>query len=854
MQILSPIEKSQSTLYTSTTSTKSMVSEDVDSDSDMSLNECDMTLVADDDYVLDPKNEAEIMFYQVVEMLRFEEEKMRQFQKTLEDLTSRVASAETTATTWTQPATANEASDQVQHLQRLRDKMTTAGALLDDCNDHQGFFSANHVLVPNQCLAKLEDLNTRMKLLQIAMDERQKVLINAGANESNLNADNIRNASNNGTIGPLPNLGAGVKPPWERATTPANVPYYIDHDRETTHWDHPEMIELMKSLADLNEVRFSAYRTALKLRSVQRRLALHLIPMTTAIESFDRHGLRAQNDKLIDIPDMTTVLHSLFVTIDTIDMPLMLDLAINWLLNVYDSQRTGQIRVLSFKVGLILLCNGHLDEKYRYLFRLIADPERKVDQRKLGLLLHDCIQVPRQLGEVAAFGGSNIEPSVRSCLERAGISQNGGDNQEISIEAQHFLGWLQHEPQSLVWLPVLHRLAAAENSKHQAKCNICRGFPIVGFRYRCLKCLNFDMCQMCFFFGKTSKNHKFSHPMREYCTLTTPAEDMRDLAQALKNKFKSRKNLMKHQPKGYLAVQSILEGDALESPAPSPQHTTHTLQNDMHSRLEMCATRLAQYENSTPGSEDEHQLIAKYCQSLPNNGPKSPGQVMTAIDEEQRKEMEDIIKDLEEENARLQDEYDQLKSKQTPTSTPDDNHSPIVQANQGQDMMTEAKLLRQHKGRLEARMQILADHNHQLEAQLARLRQLLDEPATIKSTLQSRSVTASQLNTESATKMQHNGHYEQSQNGVGGANDSAMNGSSALSNNLVSMGGMNVPGGSIITSGDGRPPPPAHSSLLHMADDLGRAVEELVTVITEQDSDTIENGSNNAEIVLEKKI
>lgn len=104
------------------------------------------------------------------------------------------------------------------------------------------------------------------------------------------------------------------------------------------------------------------------------------------------------------------------------------------------------------------------------MFRLIADPERKVDQRKLGLLLHDCIQVPRQLGEVAAFGGSNIEPSVRSCLERAGISQNGqGDSQEISIEAQHFLGWLQHEPQSLVWLPVLHRLAAAEAAKHQVR-------------------------------------------------------------------------------------------------------------------------------------------------------------------------------------------------------------------------------------------------------------------------------------------------------------------------------------------------------------------------------------------------
>ena len=28
------------------------------------------------------------------------------------------------------------------------------------------------------------------------------------------------------------------------------------------------------------------------------------------------------------------------------------------------------------------------------------------------------MQVPRQLGEVAAFGGSNVEPSVRSCFEK----------------------------------------------------------------------------------------------------------------------------------------------------------------------------------------------------------------------------------------------------------------------------------------------------------------------------------------------------------------------------------------------------------------------------------------------------
>lgn len=93
----------------------------------------------------------------------------------------------------------------------------------------------------------------------------------------------------------------------------------------------------------------------------------------------------------------------------------------------------------------------------------------------------------------------------------------------------------------------------------------------------------------------------------------------------------------------------------------------------------MYASRLAQVEygtrsNSTPDSDDEHQLIAQYCQSLPNNGgPKSPVQVMAAMDAEQREELEAMIKDLEEENASLQAEYERLKSKQTPITTPDDS-------------------------------------------------------------------------------------------------------------------------------------------------------------------------------------
>ena len=55
-------------------------------------------------------------------------------------------------------------------------------------------------------------------------------------------------------------------------------------------------------------------------------------------------------------------------------------------------------------------------------------------------------------------------------------------------------------------------------------------------------------------------------------------------------------------------------------------------------------------------SEDEHQLIAQYCQTLGNDygytsyAPQSPAQVMAQIEAEQRDELESIIHELEEEN------------------------------------------------------------------------------------------------------------------------------------------------------------------------------------------------------------
>lgn len=68
---------------------------------------------------------------------------------------------------------------------------------------------------------------------------------------------------------------------------------------------------------------------------------MDLVTVTRAIDVFDTHGLRAQNDKVLDVTDMISVLHTIYEKLardnpSLVNIPLCLDLAVNWLLNVYD--------------------------------------------------------------------------------------------------------------------------------------------------------------------------------------------------------------------------------------------------------------------------------------------------------------------------------------------------------------------------------------------------------------------------------------------------------------------------------------------------------------------------------------
>ncbi|XP_036403984.1 dystrophin-related protein 2 isoform X1 [Megalops cyprinoides] len=597
--------------------------------------------------------------------------------------------------------------DHIDATKLFKEELTQVKEGMKHINDlaHQLAISDVHLSMENA--RSLEHLNSRWKLLQSCIEERLKQL---------------QDAHRDFGPGSQHFLSSSVQIPWERAISPNKVPYYINHQAQTTCWDHPKMTELYQALADLNNIKFSAYRTAMKLRRVQKALRLDVLTLASVGDVFREEELQ-HGEHIMDVVEVIHALTSLYERLEEergvlVNIPLCVDMCLNWLLNVYDSGRNGKMRVLSFKTGLVCLCNADVQEKYRYLFRQVSGPGGLTDQRHLSLLLHEAIQIPRQLGEVAAFGGSNVEPSVRSCFRMA--------PGKPAIEVSHFLEWMSLEPQSVVWLPVLHRVAAAESAKHQAKCSVCKQCPIKGFRYRSLKQFNVDICQTCFLTGRTTKGKKLHYPIMEYYTPTTSGEKMRDFAKTLKNKFRSKQYFSKHPQRGYLPVQSVLEAESVETPCSSPK-LPHA---DTHSRIEHFASRLAEMENQncsffTDSLSPDESLPALEQDSLTSQ------HILGNINCEDKDELQRTLARLENENRVLQGEYRRLKWKHEEAA--DSSHltdggpgSPV--GHQDDELLAEARVLRQHKTRLETRMQILEDHNKQLESQLCRLRELLLQP------------------------------------------------------------------------------------------------------------------------------
>ncbi|XP_066299566.1 dystrophin-like isoform X2 [Branchiostoma lanceolatum] len=472
---------------------------------------------------------------------------------------------------------------------------------------------------------------------------------------------------------------------WDRSETSNGIPYYVNHQTERTQWDHPLLEQTLEQLDGLNDIKYAAYRMAMKLRAIQKRCDLHFVDLKTVVSIFERHHLRGHRDSVVDVMDLYDIISDIFVMSnkdrpDFIDIELASDLTLNWILNVYDTNRTGCIRIPSVKVGLVVMCSGLLSEKYTYLFQQFSDHSGMMSRKNLSGLLQDMLQMTDQLYERPSFG--SVSAAVSSCLE--GTLGTG-------VTEDHFLQWLMAEPQTVVWFPTLHRVASAETVKHQAKCNICKLCPILGFRYRCLKCYNYDLCQNCFFVGRSSRSHKLSHPIQEYCTQTSSKEDAKAFARTVRNNVTKRYK-KKRNKSNFLPVHGYREDDT-DSLADTQSEA------DMHGMLGRLATRLADMESSLPPTKVSRpqQTSPKLAQ---RERPTPPEQVVVNLAPEERLELEDIIQDLEAEKDDLLDDINDLRTQRSEAGS----------------------VVHDEQDRLQAQVEVLESHNRQLELQLEKYR------------------------------------------------------------------------------------------------------------------------------------
>ncbi|XP_058520230.1 dystrotelin [Ochotona princeps] len=306
----------------------------------------------------------------------------------------------------------------------------------------------------------------------------------------------------------------------------------------------------------LNNIENSIYRTAFKLQSVQTLCQLDLINSSLIQHVLLHQRFWEARESSLSVQQLGQVLQELFqrAKVETTGEPhpRASELTLSLLRTIYDSRGTGFLQLTPVAAALIALSGDSPLTKYRALFQLYAenkggyDHEARMTRRVLRNLLTDLQRIPAVVGERRAL--CSVESATRGCFQ--GVLSP-------AIKEEKFLCWVQSEPLILLWLPTCYRLSATEMPPHPVRCSICRVFPIMGLRYRCLKCLNYNLCQRCFFSGLHNTSHQQSHPVVEHCIQVSAKENTKFLFATLRN------NLLRgrYRRRDAMARQRLLDQD-----------------------------------------------------------------------------------------------------------------------------------------------------------------------------------------------------------------------------------------------------------------------------------------------------
>uniref|UniRef100_A0A8D2HXT4 Dystrobrevin alpha n=1 Tax=Urocitellus parryii TaxID=9999 RepID=A0A8D2HXT4_UROPR len=527
---------------------------------------------------------------------------------------------------------------------------------------------------------------------------------------------------------------------------------------------------------DLDRIRLSTYRTACKLRFVQKKCNLHLVDIWNVIEALRENALNNLDPNIeLNVARLEAVLSTIFYqlnkrmpTTHQIHVEQSISLLLNFLLAAFDPEGHGKISVFAVKMALATLCGGKIMDKLRYIFSMISDSSGVMVYGRYDQFLREVLKLPTAVFEGPSFGYT--EQSARSCF-----------SQQKKVTLNGFLDTLMSDPppQCLVWLPLLHRLANVENVFHPVECSYCHSESMMGFRYRCQQCHNYQLCQDCFWRGHAGGSHSNQHQMKEYTSWKSPAKKLTNALSKSLSCASSREPLhpmFPDQPEKPLNLAHIVPprpvtsmNDTLfshsvpSSGSPfitrsSPPKDSEVEQNKMLARAAPAllkgkgiqyslnvADRLADehvliglYVNmlrnnpscmleSSNRLDEEHRLIARYAARLAAESSSSqPTQQRSAPDIsftiDANKQQRQLIAELENKNREILQEIQRLRLEHEQASQPTPE-----KAQQNPTLLAELRLLRQRKDELEQRMSALQESRRELMVQLEGLMKLLKE-------------------------------------------------------------------------------------------------------------------------------
>ncbi|XP_052011715.1 dystrobrevin alpha [Apodemus sylvaticus] len=468
---------------------------------------------------------------------------------------------------------------------------------------------------------------------------------------------------------------------------------------------------------DLDRIRLSTYRTACKLRFVQKKCNLHLVDIWNVIEALRENALNNLDPNIeLNVARLEAVLSTIFYqlnkrmpTTHQIHVEQSISLLLNFLLAAFDPEGHGKISVFAVKMALATLCGGKIMDKLRYIFSMISDSSGVMVYGRYDQFLREVLKLPTAVFEGPSFGYT--EQSARSCF-----------SQQKKVTLNGFLDTLMSDPppQCLVWLPLLHRLANVENVFHPVECSYCHSESMMGFRYRCQQCHNYQLCQDCFWRGHAGGSHSNQHQMKEYTSWKSPAKKLTNALSKSLSCASSREPLhpmFPDQPEKPLNLAHIVP------PRPVTSMNDTLFSHSVPSSGSPFITR-SMLESSNR-LDEEHRLIARYAARLAAESSSSqPTQQRSAPDIsftiDANKQQRQLIAELENKNREILQEIQRLRVEHEQASQPTPE-----KAQQNPTLLAELRLLRQRKDELEQRMSALQESRRELMVQLEGLMKLL---------------------------------------------------------------------------------------------------------------------------------